>query len=106
MQIDELQQQAKLAYDREVARRNLKQQMQSRLTIQHQGGVFVVGPELINFLNAWLDEELIILDSYENPIKVLRQDLLLKSKQRYQEVMNEWQLVWEEQNQIRTAKNV
>ena len=106
MQPDELKQQAQLAYDREVAKRNIQQQMQSRLTVQCQEGVFVVSPELINFLSNWEDEELVLLDSYENPIKINRQELLYKAKQRYREIMNEWQLAYEEYTKVRSAKHV
>jgi hypothetical protein len=106
MHPDELKQQAQIAYNREIAKRNIQQQMQSRLTLQCQDGVFVVSSELINFLSNWEDEELILLDSYQTPIKINREELLYKAKQRYREVMNEWQLAHEEYIKIRSAKHV
>lgn len=106
MQIDQLQQQAQLAYDHELAKRNIQQQMQSRLTVHHNDGVFVVDSELICFLNSWEEDQLILLDSYSFPIMINRLELLKKAKQRYQEVMNEWKLAWDQQTKIRSAKNV
>jgi hypothetical protein len=106
MQVEQLQQQAQLAYDYELAKRNIQQQMQSRLTVHYNSGVFVVDPILICFLSSWDDEEIIVLDSYSTPILVTRWELLNLCRQRYREVMNEWRLAWEEQSKIRSAKNV
>jgi hypothetical protein len=90
MQITDLQYQARLAFDREVAKRNIKQQMTSRLTVQHNSGVFVVDSNLITFLNSWDDKELILLDAYDTPIKI----------------MNEWVVAYDELKSIRSGKNV
>lgn len=49
---------------------------------------------------------MVLLDSYHIPIQITRQELLKQAKQRYREIMNEWQLVWEQQSKIRSAKNV
>jgi hypothetical protein len=106
MQIEELQKQAQLAYDHELAKQNIQQQMQSRLTVHHNSGVFLVNSELICFLTSWDDEHLVIVDSYQIPIQINRLELLSQAKQRYREVMNEWQLAWENQRKIRSAKNV
>lgn len=106
MQIEQLQKQAQLAYDHELAKRNIQQQMQSRLTVHHNSGVFLVSADLISFLNSWEDDQIVLLDSYDIPTQVNRLELLDKAKQRYREVMNEWQLAWEQQSKIRSAKNV
>jgi hypothetical protein len=106
MNIEQLQQQAQLAYDHELARRNIKQQMESRLTVNHRSGVFKVDTQLICFLSSWTEEEFVLLDSYETPIMIDRAELLTVAKQRYKEIMNEWHLAWEDQVKIRSAKNV
>ena len=106
MQIEQLQQQAQLAYDHELAKRNIQQQMQSRLTVHHNSGVFQIDPVLICFLTSWDEEDIVLLDSYNIPIQVQKTKLLSDAKQRYSEVMNEWKLAWEEQSKIRSAKNV
>lgn len=106
MQIEQLQQQAQLAYDHELAKRNINHQMQSRLTVHHNSGVFLVDSQLISFLNSWEDDQMVLLDSYHIPIQITRQELLEQAKQRYREIMNEWQLAWEQQSKIRSAKNV
>jgi hypothetical protein len=109
MSIEQLQQQAKLAYDHEYARRNIKHQMQNRLTVNHNGGVFKVTPELILFLNHYHNQaqtELVVLDAYENPIRANTAELYDLASKRYQEIMNEWELAWQEQIKIRSAANV
>lgn len=106
MQIQQLQSLAQKAYDRDIARRNIYHQMQSRLTVHHQGGVFKIDSNLIVFLNSWTDLKLVLLDEYQSPVEVNRLELLVLAKQRYQEVMNEWLLEWQLQNQIRSADHV
>jgi hypothetical protein len=106
MSIEYLQKQAQLAYDHEVARRNIKQQMQSRLTVNYNGGVFMVTKEQIVFLDMLGTQEVVILDEYETPIKVNAAALRDQMMQRYHEIMNEWLLVYEEQTKIRSAKHV
>jgi hypothetical protein len=106
MTIDSLQTQAKLVYDQELARRNIKQQMESRLTVNHNGGVFSVTKEQINFLDLLGNQEVVLLDDYETPIKCDAFELMKLMFARYHEVMNEWLLAYEEQVKIRSVKNV
>lgn len=106
MQIEELQDKANLAYDRELAKRNIKNQMQSRLTVVFNGGVFSVTKEQINFLDLLGSQEVVLLDDYEIPIKVNAFDLLKVMFRRYHEVMNEWHLAYEEQSKVRSARHV
>jgi len=106
MQIEELQDKANLAYDRELAKRNIKNQMQSRLTVAFNGGVFSVTKEQITFLNLLGSQEIILLDDYEIPIKLNASELLNIMFQRYHEVMNEWHLAYEEQSKVRSARHV
>jgi hypothetical protein len=106
MQIDQLKLEAQLAYDRELARKNIKQQMQARLIVTHSQGVFVVDRETINFLSLFDNQSIILLDAYDNPIKVNALELYKLMISRYHEVMNEWSIEWEDKNKIRSARHV
>jgi hypothetical protein len=110
MNILDVQNQAKLAFDHAVAKKNLKERMQSRLTVTHRGGVFVINPDLFVLLdlpedNGWNDE-MVLLDSYETPILVNRDELRSIAKQRYHELMNEWLAEWEKLKKIRKGEDV
>jgi hypothetical protein len=93
----------RLATDYQVNKRILREKIQTDLHVPYNGGLFKVTPELIGFLNAWNSDELFLEDTYQNPIKILRQEFLTKCQQHYQMVMNEWHIQHEE---IRRARKV
>jgi hypothetical protein len=93
----------RLATDYQVNKRILREKIQTDLHVPYNGGLFKVTPELIGFLNAWNSDELFLEDTYQNPIKILRQEFLTKCQQHYQLVMNEWHIQHEE---IRRARKV
>ena len=106
MNIEQLQQQAQLSFDHAIAKKNLQQRMQSRLNVAYNGGFFTVTKEQINFLDLLGNQEVVILDDYETPIKVTAYELLKLMFQRYHEIMNEWQEEYEKLTKIRSGKNV
>lgn len=77
-------------FDHNSAKQLLKEKYQQKLLIANQGGLWKVTPELILFLDNAGSDELIILDSYENPIKVNRQQLLSLVRDSYNEIMTQW----------------
>ena len=110
MNITDLQRQAKLAFDHAVAKKNLTERMQSRLTVTHRGGVFSVNADLFVLLdlpedNGWNDE-MVLLDSYDTPVMVNREELRTLAKQRYYELMNEWLAEWNKLKKIRKGEDV
>ena len=110
MSIVDLQQQAKTAFDHAVAKKNLKERMESRLTVTHRGGVFRVNTELFVLLDLHeddgLNDEMILLDAYDTPVMVDRKELRNTAKQRYTELMNEWLAEWNKLKQTRRAEDV
>ena len=52
------------------------------------------------------DDEMILLDAYDTPIKVNRLELKDVAQQRYREVMNEWHAEWQNLSKIRKAEDV
>ena len=101
--IDQLVNEIRLATDYQVNKRILREKIQTDLQVTHAGGLFKVTPELIAFLNSWDTEELFLEDTYNNPIKVNRNEFLELCKQHYQMVMNTWHIQHEE---IRRARKV
>lgn len=64
----------------------------------HAGGMWRAGAELQTTLLTCPDAEAVLLDLYENPVKVNTKELYALSQQRWQEQMTAW-LVEHEQNQ-------
>ena len=110
MSITDLQQQAKTAFDHAVAKKNLKERMESRLTVSHRDGVFRVTTDLFVLLDLLEDDgwndEMILLDAYDTPVLVNRTELRTLAKQRYFELMNEWLNEWNQLKNVRRAADV
>lgn len=81
---------AKARYKHNSAKQYLKDKYQSKLIVASQGGLWKITPELIVFLDNAGCTELVLLDSYENPIKVDRLRLFHSLKDTYHSVMKEW----------------
>jgi hypothetical protein len=92
---------ARARFDHAAARRVLKEKYQSRMVFAHGDGMWRAGPELQATLLTCPDSEAVILDLYENPVKINTQELFAQSQQRWQEQMNAWQVEWQELNQKR-----
>ena len=67
----------------------------------YHGGMFQAGPELQTTLLTCPDAEAVILDLYENPVKVNTKELFAQSQQRWQEQMNAWLVEHEANKQQR-----
>jgi hypothetical protein len=106
MDISTLQQQALLAFDHAIAKKNLQQRMESRLNVTYNSGFFTVTKEQINFLDLLGSQEVVLLDDYSIPVKVNAFELVKLMFQRYHEVMNEWEEEYQQLTKIRSAKNV
>jgi hypothetical protein len=72
------------------AKQLLKEKYQAKLIVASQGGLWKVTPELIAFVNDCGTEHLILLDEYENPVKVIKEELLPVLVNTYITVMEEW----------------
>lgn len=106
MDVLNLQNEAKRAYEHALAKSNLQQRMEARLNVSYNGGFFLVTKELINFLSLYDAKEIVILDDYATPIKVNASELFEKTTARYQEIMNEWAEEHEKIKKTRTAVHV
>jgi hypothetical protein len=89
-------------FEHAAARRLLKEKYQAKLTFAYRGGMFCAGPELLTLLQAVpVEDPVVILDLYENPIQVDPQELQLLAFNRWQEQMTAWLVEYETSNQKR-----
>lgn len=98
MDTDNLIAHARARFDHEAAKRVLKEKYQAKMLFAYGGGMWRAGPELQTTLLTCPGTEAVLLDLYENPIKVNTKELYAQSQQRWQEQMNAW-LVEHEKNQ-------
>jgi hypothetical protein len=68
----------------------LIEKYKNKLTLTHAGGMWNITMELLSFLRSSPGEELILLDNYNNPIKVVRLAMLEEMTEKYEYIMQEW----------------
>jgi hypothetical protein len=77
-------------FDHAAARRLLKEKYEARMIFGHNGGLWRAGPELQTTLLTCPGTDAVILDLYDNPIRVNTKELYAMSQQRWQEQMTAW----------------
>ena len=87
---------AKARFNHNSAKSYLKDKYDSKFIIADQNGLWRASPEIINFLNYSTDEHVILMDNFDNPVKVDRNVLLIKLSNTYRSVMEEWYNEWKE----------
>ena len=101
MDTDQLVAYSRARFDHAVARQILREKYQAKMLFAHSGGMWRAGPELQTTLMTCPDTEAVILDLYENPVKINTRELFAQSQQRWQEQMTAWLLEYEELNKKR-----
>lgn len=92
---------ARARFDHAAARRTLKEKYEARMIFAHAGGMWRAGPELQTTLLTCPDSSAVILDLYQNPIKINTKELYAISQQRWQEQMTAWLIEYEQAQQKR-----
>jgi hypothetical protein len=87
---------AKSRFNHNSAKAYLKDKYDSKLNVADQNGLWRANLETINFLNASTDTEVVLIDSFNSPVKVNRQILLDRLNQVYKTTMEEWHTEWAE----------
>jgi hypothetical protein len=80
----------KARFKHNSAKQYLKDKYQAKLLVAHQGGLWKATPELLGFLSISDRTHGVILDAYENPIRVDINQLQKKLRETYNTVMEEW----------------
>ena len=101
MNSEELVAHARARFDHEINRKNLKEKYEAKMLFAYNGGMFRAGPELQTTLLTCPDAEAVILDLYNNPVKVDTKKMFAMSQQRWQEQMNAWLVEYDELNKNR-----
>jgi hypothetical protein len=99
--IKELVEQIKQSTDYQTNKQILREKIYADLHFAYNGGLFKASQELIGFLNAWESAEIFLEDTYQNPIRVNRKELLELAKEHYQIAMNAWHIQHEELKRVR-----
>ena len=101
MNTDDLISHGRARFEHVAARRTLKEKYQAKLTFAFGGGMWRAGPELITLLKGRTEVNIVLLDLYENPVRVIAPQLLREAESRWQEQMNAWLVEYEQLNQNR-----
>lgn len=93
---------ARARFDHVAARRVLKEKYMAKMMFAYNGGMWQAGPELLILLQSIpVEDDVVLLDLYENPIKINPNELRYLALGRWQEQMNAWQVEYEEQSKKR-----
>lgn len=93
---------ARARFDHAVAKRILKEKYEAKMLFAYRGGMWRAGPELLTVLQAVpVKDDVVLLDLYENPVKVSPLELQHLAFDRWQEQMNAWLVEHEANNRKR-----
>lgn len=89
-------------FDHAAAKRTLKEKYQSKLIFAHNGGMFKASPEFITFLKSCSTNiDIVVLDLYDNPVRINVPELSRLTWNRYQEQMDAWLVEYQTLNKNR-----
>ena len=77
-------------FEHAAAKRLLKEKYQGKLVFAHGGGMWRADPNTIIYLQLCNLDEVVLLDLYENPVKINVYNLMTEMQQRWQEQMTAW----------------
>ena len=102
MDTDQLISHSRARFEHEAARRTLREKYQAKLTFAYRGGMWQAGPALHSAIfTCGKIGEVVLVDLYNNPVKIDTAELMKLSQERWQEQMNAWLVEYEELNKNR-----
>ena len=87
---------AKARFNHNSAKDYLKEKYNAKLLVAEQGGLWRADQQTITFLSSFLNKEVVLVDTFDNPVRVNRQELMDKLCETYKTVMDEWYTEWKE----------
>jgi len=97
MNTEQLISQNRSRFEHGANKRLLKEKYQAKMTFAYNGGLWRAGPELNNTISTCgRIGEIVLVDLYDNPVKIDTTELLQLSQTRWQEQMNAWLVEYEE----------
>lgn len=101
MDTDKLVAHARARFDHAASKKLLREKYEAKMTFAYNGGMWRAGPELQTTLLTCPGVEAVLLDLYNNPVKVDAKKLFAMSQERWQEQMTAWLVEYERLNQNR-----
>jgi len=95
MDIKNLLAESKARFNHNSAKAYLAEKFKSKLIVAEQGGLWKADAETILLLNSFISANLILVDTFNNPVKVNRKQLLEKLQQTYDTTMEQWYTEWQ-----------
>ena len=95
MDTDALIAHVRTRFDHESQKRILREKYQARMLFAHGGGMWQAGSELQTTLLTCPDHEAVLLDLYQNPVRIVVTELMQESQLRWQEQMTAWLVEWD-----------
>ena len=91
MDTDQIIENSRARFEHETNRRLLREKYQAKMIFAYRGGMWQAGPELLALLTSTtVEDDVVLLDLYDNPVKVNPVDLRYLAFERWQEQMNAW----------------
>ena len=84
----------KARFSHNSAKAYLKDKYDSKFIVADQGGLWKANLTILAFLNASTDETVILIDNFDNPVKVIRTRLLEVLTTAFNDTMEEWNAEW------------
>ena len=81
---------AKARFNHNSAKAHLKDKYDSKLLVANQNGLWKADNQTIAFLSAINQDFIVMIDTFDNPVHVNRQELLTLLLDTYNKVMGEW----------------
>jgi hypothetical protein len=88
---------SKARFNHNSAKAYLNEKYSSKLLVAEQGGLWRADGQTISFLNSMNDDNFVVLiDTFNSPVQVNREELLKVLKNTYNTVMLDWYKEWKE----------
>ena len=87
---------AKARFNHNSAKAYLKDKYESKLIVAEQGGLWKATPELLGFLASSTSTNVVLIDTFENPVQVDRAQLYIVLEKTYTDTMQLWYSEWKE----------
>lgn len=86
----------KSRFNHNAARVYLAEKFNAKLLVAEQGGLWKADLETLTALTSYKKSEMVLIDTFGNPVKVDREKLLKVLEKTYDTVMEEWHKEWQE----------
>jgi hypothetical protein len=87
---------AKARFNHNSAKTYLAEKYNNKLLIAEQGGLWKADAQSIALLSSLSSDQVVLIDTFDNPVQVNRNELLSKLTEVYDSVMNAWYTEWKE----------